>query len=164
MDKKEWQAMSIDEQVRELNQRLASGESLTTFTKRLGVDKGNLSRKLKREGYSLVEGQYIVVQGIEGQLDILGAALEAKAEPKAEAKAKPIKKAAQSDKAPTAPRGTAGRPGREYAVKKLTIEIHADIFKALHHYKIDEGIKINEFIENLLKEALPAEYLKDLKR
>jgi len=163
MDKKEWQAMSIDEKARHLNQRLASGESMSAFSQGLGIDRSNLCTKLKHAGYKLIEGQY-KAQGIEGQLDLLGAALEATAKPKAEAKAKPIKKAAQSDKAPTAPRGTAGRPGREYAVKKLTIEIHADIFKALHHYKIDEGIKINEFIENLLKEALPAEYLKDLKR
>jgi len=155
MIKEEWQAMTFDEQVRELNQRLSAGESMTTFSKRLGIDKGNLSRRLKREGYSLVEGQYIV-QGIEGQLDILGAALEATVKPKADIKPK-VKPAPEQK--PEIP-GKAGRPEREYAVKKLTIEIREDTFKALHHYKIDSGKKLNSFIEDLIKQALPAGYLK----
>ena len=157
MDKKEWQAMSIDEKARHLNQRLASGESMSAFSQGLGIDRSNLCTKLKHAGYKLIEGQY-KAQGIEGQLDLLGAALEATAKPKDDVKKKVVP-------APEiAAKGRSGRPGREYAVKKLTIEIHEDVFKALHHFKIDEGIRINEFIENLVKEALPAGYLKNLKK
>ena len=48
-----------------------------------------------------------------------------------------------------------GRPPRlNDNIKKLTIEIDQDVYKALMHYKIDNGIFVNALLEELIKEFL----------
>ncbi|MCO5388851.1 MAG: hypothetical protein NHB14_27210 [Desulfosporosinus sp.] len=52
-----------------------------------------------------------------------------------------------------------GRPPRKgEKPKKLTIEISQDVYKALMHFKIDEGIYVNGFIEELIKKNIPSKY------
>ena len=52
-----------------------------------------------------------------------------------------------------------GRPPREgEKPKKLTIEIDPAVYKALMHYKVDSGIYVNAYIEDLLKANLPGRY------
>jgi hypothetical protein len=52
-----------------------------------------------------------------------------------------------------------GRPPREgEKPKKLTIEIDPAVYKALMHYKIDEGLYVNAYIEDLLRANVPGKY------
>ena len=53
-----------------------------------------------------------------------------------------------------------GRPARssQQPIKKLTVEIDQEVYKALMHYKVDSGLYVNAYIEDLLKANLPGKY------
>jgi len=52
-----------------------------------------------------------------------------------------------------------GRPKRVgKKPKKLTIEIDQEVYKALMFYKIDQGVYVNGYIEELLKANVPEKY------
>ena len=54
-----------------------------------------------------------------------------------------------------------GRPKREgLKPKKLTIEIDQEVYKALMHFKIDQGVYVNGYIEELIKANVPEKYFK----
>ena len=54
-----------------------------------------------------------------------------------------------------------GRPKREgKKPKKITIEIDQDVYKALMHFKIDQDLYVNGYIEDLLKANVPEKYFK----
>ena len=55
-----------------------------------------------------------------------------------------------------------GRPRRldKTKLKKLTIEINEEIYKALMFYKIDQDFYVNGYIEELLKANVPEKYFK----
>lgn len=55
-----------------------------------------------------------------------------------------------------------GRPKKSGETKKITIEIDAAVHKALMHFKIDKGIYVNGYIEDLLKSNVPEKYFKSL--
>ena len=52
-----------------------------------------------------------------------------------------------------------GRPPRTgEKPKKMTVEISQEVYKALQFYKIDNGIFVNGFIEELIKANVPEKY------
>lgn len=133
MNKEQFQALSIENQVLYINMRMKEGETLTNACKSIGMTK-ELSRKFQRSQYKLVGGQFIPTnkptETSEVATDIISTP-----------KVKEVKK-------PT------GRPKRIQKVKKITNEIDFKVYKKLKHYCIDEDVDMREVIEKLLIEFL----------
>lgn len=168
MNKKEFQSMELEEQIMYMNKYMASGESLSSLCRTIGISK-SISAKFLSHGYKLIEGQYILQQetisnepiGTTGRQNIK----KDTSTPLEQSRA--LKTVTEGMKG----KGNKkiGRPqihekdntGKNINTHKLTIEIDKEVAKALLHYKVDEeGFKINEFIENLIKENIPKKYFK----
>ena len=136
MEKNIFQAMSIPEQVSYINLRMEKGETLTYACKSVNLTK-ELSRKYQRNGYKLIDMQFILQtdttppntspQTQEVATDIIST-------PKVESVKKPI----------------IGRPKRTTKTHKMTTEINLEVFKKLKHYCVDEDVDMREVVEMLL--------------
>jgi len=140
MIKEEFQAMDIQDQVSYINLKMKQGMTLTDACKSVNLTK-ELSRKYQRNGYKLIDMQFILqthtapsnkpTQTQEIATDIIST-------PKVKNVKKPI----------------IGRPKRTTKFKKITTEIDFILYKQLKHYCIDNEINMNKYIEELLRKNL----------
>jgi predicted DNA-binding protein YlxM (UPF0122 family) len=172
MNRNEFRVMEVPEQVSYINKYMAEGKSLSAICKEIGMSK-SISEKFKHYGYVLQDNQYILQQ-IEGQESIFN-------EPKKVIEQQNVKRdinvpLKQNKALKTVTEGIkevnrvkTGRPqihekdesGKNINTHKLTIEIDKEVARALQHYKVDqEGFKINQFIEDLIKANVPEKYFK----
>ena len=140
MIKEEFQAMDVQDQVSYINLKMKQGMTLTDACKSVNLTK-ELSRKYQRNGYKLIDMQFILqthtapsnkpTQTQEIATDIIST-------PKVKNVKKPI----------------IGRPKRTTKFKKITTEIDFILYKQLKHYCIDNEINMNKYIEELLRKNL----------
>ena len=138
MEKNIFQAMTIKEQVSYINLRMAKGESVTTACKSVGLSK-ELSRKYQKNGYKLIEGQFIPSHVPQQTQEV---AVDTITPPKA----KEVKKVKNKAKI--------GRPCKTQETTKLTLEVNKILVRKLKHYCIDNEIYMNKFIEGLIRNNL----------
>jgi len=144
MEKNIFQAMSIQEQVSYINLRMQKGETLTDACKSVEMTK-ELSRKYQRNGYKLIDMQFILqthtappnkpTQTQEVATDIISTP-----------KIKSVKKPQETKKI--------GRPCKLVSTTKLTLEVDKKIHKKLKVYCAINELKMNEYITKLLLDNL----------
>lgn len=173
MDKTTYRALNTEERVSYLNLEMAAGKKLWKVCEEIGI-ADNVSTDFKKKGYVRNEEGLFIKHETQhpGQIsldDIPGATGPQDAtESKEGTITPPVDNEPTENELVTPGRDIqeikrVGRPPRSGSKPhKLTIEISQDVYKALMHYKIDEGIYVNGFIEELLKAAVPTEYFKPI--
>ena len=144
MNKQEFQALKISEQVDYINERMQTGESLTSACKSVEMTK-ELSRKFQKNHYKLIDMQFILQTDTtppstspnqqEVATDIISTP-----------KIKSVKKPQETKKI--------GRPCKLVATTKLTLEVDKKIHKKLKVYCAINELKMNEYITKLLLDNL----------
>ena len=136
MNKQEFQALPIQNQIDYLNTQLLEGKSISGTCREIGISK-SVCAKYKSHNYIIVDNQYTLTppntstQTQEVATDIIST-------PKIKSVKKPI----------------IGRPKRTTKFKKITTEIDFILYKQLKHYCIDNQINMNKYIEELLRKNL----------
>ena len=75
MDREDFLKLSLIEQIDFFNSRMKNGYSMTKITNELGISK-SISEKFKKNGYKLIENQFINSNTIEKQTKEHGAVQE----------------------------------------------------------------------------------------
>ena len=154
MDKKTYLALNTEDKVQYLNSEMTVGKSLFKICEDLNLTD-NVIPAFNTKGY-VRNAQGLFIKREEQQL--------------APVKIDQIPKPTEVDMANPTNGGSyhpepkrIGRPPRKgNKPKKLTIEIDQDVYKALMHYKIDKGLYVNSYIEDLLRTNLPEKYFRSL--
>jgi len=148
MDKAEFQALEIADQVKYIN----SVESLSKAGKQLGISKG-IGDKFKKHGYILQNGKY-KLQQIAGQEIILNV------KPSQKPRKEPIKKVEPVSDINTLPEEeaqkplkTLGRPPRK-GREKTNITLDAEVKTELQIYCLRQRISLSDLLEQLAIEFL----------
>ena len=138
MNKIEFQGLTIQQQVSEINQQLNHGESVTNACINVGMTK-ELSRKFQKKGFKLIEGQFIPSHVPTQTQEV---AVDTITPPKVEE----VKKVQNKAKI--------GRPCKTQETTKLTLEVNKLLVRKLKHYCIDNEVYMNKFIEGLIRNNL----------
>ena len=201
MNKKEYFKSTLEEQVNYINQKMNEGKSFNDTCKEILLLKGGVSNKFKKNGYKLIEGQYLLKQipekqylnekAIDPNLDEVTIEIQDAKEmledliatqeseialslsdenENIEEIIKPVvsltikeKKAKSKSKVGRPQKYKKDHEGRNIDKKKFTLEIDKKVYKALKHKKTEEGIAINIFVEELLRNAIEDKYFKNNK-
>lgn len=166
MDKDTYTALNTEDRVNYLNSEMAAGKKLSHICKGLNI-ADNITTPLRKKGFIRnTEGLFIKQDQHPGQisLDQLPEPTEAPLDTNTNENLITLgsehNEVMDTHLVPPEQKRM-GRPPRDGGpVKKLTIEIDQDIYKALLHYKIDEGLYVNAYLEELIKNALPEKYLR----
>jgi len=136
MNKQEFQALKIEEQINFINKNLKLGISISRTCREIGISK-SVANKYKSHNYIIVDNQYTLTppSTSPNQQEV---ATDIISTPKVKSVKKPI----------------IGRPKRTTKFKKITTEIDFILYKQLKHYCIDNEINMNKYIEELLRKNL----------
>lgn len=168
MDRAIYRALGTEQRIAHLNREMTAGKKLWAICKEIGI-ADNVSTDFKKKGYIRNQDGLFIKQEQMG-LDPLQELAAAQETTENEgASIMPIKedkppggKIETTEHEENEPRRV-GRPSRSgEKPKKLTIEISQETYKALMFYKIDQGLYVNGFIEDLIKSSVPEKYFKPL--
>lgn len=125
MDREDFLKLSIIEQIDFFNSKMKNGYSMTKIAKELGISK-SISEKFKKNGYKLIENQFINSNPIQEQ-------------PKEQKVIKEIGR---------------GRPSRTDDNSKHTVIMNDKIWQELQIYAIRNKTTVSRLLENMAKEFL----------
>jgi len=140
MNKQDFQALSIQNQINYINTKLLEGKSISGTCREIGISK-SVCAKYKSHNYIIVDNQYTLTppstspKQQEVATDIISTP-----------KVKSVKKPQNKPKI--------GRPCKLVATTKLTLEVDKKIHKKLKVYCAINELKMNEYITKLLLENL----------
>ena len=140
MNKQEFQALPIQNQIEYLNTQLLEGKSISGACREIGISK-SVCAKYKSHNYLIVDNQYTLTpsntspQTQEVATDIISTP-----------KVKSVKKPQETKKI--------GRPLKTFATTKLTLEISKELVKTLKKHCVDIEKPMNKYIEELLRKNL----------
>ncbi|KLE14146.1 hypothetical protein [Clostridium sp. C8] len=125
MDREDFLKLSLIEQVDFFNSKMKSGYSMTKIANELGISK-SISEKFKKNGYKLIENQFI--------------------------KSNPIEKQTKENRAVR--EIGRGRPSRTDDNSKHTVIMNDEVWQELQIYAIRNKTTVSRLLENLAKEFL----------
>jgi len=168
MDKATYRSLTTEERISYLNSEMAAGKTLAAVCKEIGI-ANNVTADFHKKGYIRnEEGLYVKHEPQHpGQITIEQLAGAIEPQENAGSNMSAIIPPGENEPTETPPVTTeseqkpkrVGRPARKgEKPKKLTIEISPDVYKALMFYKIDQGIYVNGFIQELIKTNVPSKY------
>ncbi|HZK52960.1 MAG TPA: hypothetical protein VFC84_01965 [Desulfosporosinus sp.] len=172
MDKTTYRALTTEERISFLNSEMAAGKKLNLVCKEIGI-ADNISTEFRKKGYTRDEqGLYIKHdQQHPGQMNIdhlkTDEVTQGDTESEEGTNTPPVVNEttgskislSENDLPKSGEPKRVGRPPRTgKKMKKLTIEIDPDVYKALLFYKIDQELYMNNYIEELIKANVPEKY------
>lgn len=183
MDKATYRASTTEERIKYLNSEMASDKKLCAICKEIGI-ADNITTEFRKKGY-VRNKEGLFVKHEEQQPDQVssdqlpgatelqeaaeseeGSIITEEIKPLAGEIVPPLLGISDVITAPTSgvsekdPQAKkVGRPPREgEKPKKLTVEIDPAVYRALMHYKVDSGIYVNAYLEELIKANVPEKY------
>lgn len=122
MDRETFLNLTIPEQVDFFNSKMKKGYSMTKISKEIGISK-SISEKFKKNGYELIQNQFINKNKIENQ-------------PR---ESKGVQQIGR------------GRPSRSDKFSKHTVIMNDEIWQELQIYAIRNKTTVSRLLENLAK-------------